>query len=139
MHSPGGTTRSSHCISLSPSSDTDADYQQNPSGSVQYRINSINYRLYSTNRSLDGICYTAANLQQRVCCCGPMLGQTGGRIPVRCCSVVSQLSTSYGVKSVLPDVPAGGVASVEQMERQLPRTAKDHFCKSCKSDEILEG
>jgi len=45
----------------------------------------------------------------------------------------------YGVKSVLPDVPAGGVASVEQMERQLPRTAKDHFCKSCKSDEILEG
>jgi len=22
---------------------------------------------------------TAANLQQRVCCCGPMLGQTNGR------------------------------------------------------------
>jgi len=27
---------------------------------------------------------TAANLQQRVCCCGPMLGQTDGRTPYRC-------------------------------------------------------
>jgi len=26
---------------------------------------------------------TAANLQQRVCCCGPMLGQTDGRTPCR--------------------------------------------------------
>jgi len=26
---------------------------------------------------------TAANLQQRVCCCGPVLGQTDGRTPFR--------------------------------------------------------
>ena len=32
-------------------------------------------------------------------------------------------------------VPVSGVASMEPMEQLLPRTAKDHFCKSCKSDE----
>ena len=32
-----------------------------------------------------------------------------------------------------------GVASVEQMEQLLPRTAKDLFCKSCKSDEEWGG
>ena len=30
-----------------------------------------------------------------------------------------------------------GVASMEQMEKLLPQTAKDHFHKSCKSDEIF--
>ena len=30
-----------------------------------------------------------------------------------------------------------GVASMEQMEQLLPRSAQDHFCNSCRSDEIF--
>jgi len=32
-----------------------------------------------------------------------------------------------------------GVASMEQIEQLLPRTAKDHFCKSCKSRNPMKG
>ena len=32
---------------------------------------------------------------------------------------------------------SSGVASMEQMEQLLSRTAKDHLSHSCKSDEIL--
>ena len=32
-----------------------------------------------------------------------------------------------------------GVASTQQMEQLRPGTAMNHFCKSCKSDEIFGG
>ena len=34
-------------------------------------------------------------------------------------------------------IHTGGILSMEQMEQLLPRTAKDHFCKSRKSNEIF--
>ena len=34
-------------------------------------------------------------------------------------------------------VSHSGVSSMEQMEQLLPRTAKDHFSNSCRSDEIF--
>ena len=39
--------------------------------------------------------------------------------------------------SAILGVVISGVAIMEQMEHLLPRTAKEHFCNSCRSDEIF--
>ena len=37
----------------------------------------------------------------------------------------------------IPYSNTSGVASMEQMEQLLTRTAQDHFCNSCRSDEVF--
>jgi len=58
---------------------------------------------------------TAANLQQRICCCGPMLGQIDGRTPYRYIDPAANSTRAVAVritaKSLLiPDRPLQDVA-----------------------------